>query len=399
MADDSVRTDADTARAQLASHGWVSRRSEAFRHLPPPALEQWLHQPGDEPTGSGWTVQDGGASAALSVQRLSALDAQQRAQLLAGLPHPGDGEAAPFAWAHRALCTEGLRLNVRGAAAQRLHLHHHSRSAAEAPLLVLDVEEGAHCTLLETHAFAPQAAQNLQVHIRLARGARLQHLRVVDAGAGDRIAHHVHATLAADAHYQQATVATAAAYHLQRGTLALQGTGAQADTATLALAGGDGHQIDQQAWTRMDAPRTRSSVETLALAQHGAHAVANAHTRIAPGADEAAVRQRLAGIPLAGNPRLVLRPHLEILHDNVQAAHGATWGALPEDALFYARQRGLEEASARALIIEGMARALLERSLGAQPEGALMLAQWLDGGWLARAIATHLVPETGARHG
>jgi Fe-S cluster assembly protein SufD len=75
--------------------------------------------------------------------------------------------------------------------------------------------------------------------------------------------------------------------------------------------------------------------------------VANAYTRIAAGADDASVRQRLSGIALAGQPRMVLRPHLEILHDQVQAVHGATWGALPADALFYAGQRGLDEATAR----------------------------------------------------
>jgi len=110
--------------------------------------------------------------------------------------------------------------------------------------------------------------------------------------------------------------------------------------------------------------------------------VSNAYTRIAPGADGADMRQRLTGIPLAGHPRLVLRPHLEILHDNVQAAHGATWGALPEEALFYAAQRGLDDARARALITEGMARAVLERAL----DDSALLAQWLEGGWLARQL-------------
>ncbi len=95
------------------------------------------------------------------------------------------------------------------------------------------------------------------------------------------------------------------------------------------------------------------------------------------------MRQRLSGIPLGGQPRLILRPHLEILHDNVQAAHGATWGALPADALFYARQRGLDEASARALITEGMARAVLERSLG----DTELLSDWLATGWLTQRMA------------
>jgi len=36
----------------------------------------------------------------------------------------------------------------------------------------------------------------------------------------------------------------------------------------------------------------------------------------------------------------------------VECAHGSTAGALDEDALFYLRQRGLDENQARALLIE-----------------------------------------------
>ena len=32
----------DHARQQLHAHGWIARRSEAFHHLPPPALQDWL---------------------------------------------------------------------------------------------------------------------------------------------------------------------------------------------------------------------------------------------------------------------------------------------------------------------------------------------------------------------
>ncbi len=399
---DTAHPEQLAARAHLERHGWIlGRRSEAFRHLPPPAAARWLDDTGDAAApGAGWTLTPS-IPAHVTVRHLNALDTGERAQLLAGLPAPGDGEAAPFAWAHRALCREGLRLAVQapgGAAATPLHLHHHSCATAQAPLVVLDVEAGAHCVLLETHSFAPAGAQNLQLHIHLAPGARLHHLRVVGAGAQDRIAHHWRATLGAGAQYRQATVATAGGYHLQRGTLELQGPGAQAHTAALLLAGPAG-QVDQQTWTRMDAPRTTSTVETLALAQGGSHAVANAHTRIAPGADEASVHQRLTGIPLGGHPRLVLRPHLEILHDNVRAAHGATWGALPEDALFYARQRGLSDAGARALIIEGMARALLERALGDGPDGTGLLAPWLAQGWLGGAIAAQLQASGEAHRG
>jgi len=121
------------------------------------------------------------------------------------------------------------------------------------------------------------------------------------------------------------------------------------------------------------------------LARDKAHMVANAHTRIAPGAADAEVRQRLTGIPTDGQPRLVMRPHLEILHDQVQAHHGATWGALPEDALFYARQRGLDERSAHALIVEGLAGALLQQAF---PDDADLAPLGLE----------HLLHEMVARH-
>ena len=61
---------------------------------------------------------------------------------------------------------------------------------------------------------------------------------------------------------------------------------------------------------------------------------------------------------------LSLNRYREIEHDAVQAAHGATWGRLPDEALFLARQRGLDEATALSLILHGMAASVLAGGLG-----------------------------------
>jgi Fe-S cluster assembly protein SufD len=45
------------------------------------------------------------------------------------------------------------------------------------------------------------------------------------------------------------------------------------------------------------------------------------------------------------------KPELEIYADDVACAHGNTTGALDENALFYMRQRGLDEGQAKALLI------------------------------------------------
>ena len=369
------------AREHLAATGWIGKKNESFRHLPPPPAADWLEQAAATPLAenSGWTLTSlaGGAPAGVTARTLSATDTAQRAELFADLELPGDGDAAPFAWAHRALCTAGLRLRVESGTAQQptqLELRHQPPGQVEAPLLVLDIAEGAHCVLREVHLAGDAATsggkvQNLQLHVRLARGASLQHLRVVAPHADDRCAHIIHAQVGENARYVQAFVAGGSSYHLQRSQVLLSGSGSSAHIAGLTCAAGT--KFEQQVFMRHAAARTTSHSEALVLASGKAHTVANANTHIAAGSDEADVHQRLAGIPLGGNPlggnplggnpRLILRPHLEIYHDNVQAAHGATWGALPEDALFYARQRGLDADAARALIIEGMANALLSR--------------------------------------
>lgn len=411
MPDMTDTTSAAYAQAQLQAHGWIARKNEAFHHLPPPALEQWLgaQQPAhaaDHTSPSDWQVHVQNGADCVQVQHLNALDAAQRQILLADLPAP-EGDAAPFAWAHRALCRQGLRIQVAASAdgsPVRLQVQHLAQQVVDAPLLVLDVAPGARCLLLHTAQRSAGLAQtpithNLQLHIRLGAGAQLQHLRIADVQADDRLAHVQRVEVTENAQYHQALCTSGCAYQLQRSDVLLQGPGACVRHAGLLLNGSQ-HQVDQQVSVRHNAPDTDSHVQVLALGSGKSRTVGNSFAYIAPGAREANVHQRLWGIALDGQPRMTLRPHLEILHDQVQATHGATWGALPADALFYAQQRGLDAATARGLIIEGMARALLERALpatlaeGAQDAatnggGAIsaLLEDWLQGSWLSDAIA------------
>ncbi len=404
-----ARADALAARSHLAVHGWIPRTAEAFRHLPPPDAALWLGEAGAypieaTPQRSGWELEAlaPAASGCVDARWLDAAHPAQRHELLADLPLPGDDAAAPFAWAHRALLRQGLRLTVRPAPDSRelvLRVQRRPGDPVEAPLLVIELLPGARCTLLETHDAGdagPRGAivQNLQVHVMAGERASLRHVRVAMPGVEDRLAHHVHVRLGQGARYQQALLAGGSGYHLQRSVLQLDHPDAQVNLGSVLLAAET--CIDQQVLVHHGARDTGSGIDVLALGSGTARLVANAHTTIAPGSDEAHTRQRLAGVPMRGQPRLVLRPHLEIHHDQVQAAHGATWGALPEDALFHARQRGIGEVDAKAMIVEGMAAAVFTRALG--DTGAL--ETYGLGAQLSSAIAAHLAPERKEhRHG
>jgi Fe-S cluster assembly protein SufD len=55
------------------------------------------------------------------------------------------------------------------------------------------------------------------------------------------------------------------------------------------------------------------------------------------------------------------KPQLEIYADDVKCTHGATIGQIDENALFYLRSRGLDEAGARQLLLLAFASECVER--------------------------------------
>ena len=60
------------------------------------------------------------------------------------------------------------------------------------------------------------------------------------------------------------------------------------------------------------------------------------------------------------------KPELEIYADDVKCAHGATVGELDPEQLFYAAARGLDPASARALLLEGFVGGLWDEAAGGE---------------------------------
>lgn len=79
------------------------------------------------------------------------------------------------------------------------------------------------------------------------------------------------------------------------------------------------------------------------------------------GADRTDAKMRHQALVLSDRAEVDAKPELEIYADDVACAHGNTIGALDEDALFYARQRGMPEADARALLTEAFVGQVVDR--------------------------------------
>ncbi|THD59683.1 Fe-S cluster assembly protein SufD [Phenylobacterium sp.] len=79
------------------------------------------------------------------------------------------------------------------------------------------------------------------------------------------------------------------------------------------------------------------------------------------GADRTDARMGHHALILSDRAEVDAKPELEIYADDVACAHGNTVGALDEDALFYARQRGIPEDEARALLTEAFVGEVVDR--------------------------------------
>ena len=74
---------------------------------------------------------------------------------------------------------------------------------------------------------------------------------------------------------------------------------------------------------------------------------------VAPGAQQTDGEQSVRAMLLDRGATANCKPELEIYADDVKCAHGASVGELDETQMFYAMSRGLDPASARALLLEG----------------------------------------------
>ena len=68
-----------------------------------------------------------------------------------------------------------------------------------------------------------------------------------------------------------------------------------------------------------------------------------------------------ANLCASPDARMYTRPILEIYADDVKCNHGSTIGRLDEQALFYMRQRGIEEAEARLLLQHAFVNDVIRR--------------------------------------
>lgn len=125
--------------------------------------------------------------------------------------------------------------------------------------------------------------------------------------------------------------------------------------------------------TEHNSPACRSNSTVKGVAGGSATGHFEGMVYVAKDAQRSDAQQQSRNILLSEQARITTLPQLEIYADDVRCSHGATVGQLDSEAVLYMRQRGLSEAQARRLQIEGFVDEVVQRTPHA-PLGEALVA-------------------------
>jgi Fe-S cluster assembly protein SufD len=120
-----------------------------------------------------------------------------------------------------------------------------------------------------------------------------------------------------------------------------------------------------------------------------AHGVFHGRIIVHKDAQKTDAKQTNRNLLLSDDAQIDTKPQLEIYADDVKCTHGATIGQVEENALFYLRSRGLDEVSARRLLLFAFASECLDRMRPGPVRDYLetLTTTWLPEGKRAPRIA------------
>lgn len=221
-----------------------------------------------------------------------------------------------------------LRVEAAADASLQLVVVHRS---PEVSTLQLDLSEGAQVTL--TEIFTAEAFAEVEIRQAARSTCRITAVQLASANASYRID--------------------------------LNGCEAENTLGGLFLAAGDEHCVIKLR-TNHNVADCRSDSYVKGVAGGCSTGEFCGLVYVAPDAQHTDARQQNRNLLLSETAHITTQPQLEIYADDVKCSHGATVGQMDTDAILYMRQRGLSQAQARLLQIEGFAADVVHKC-GVEP--------------------------------
>jgi Fe-S cluster assembly protein SufD len=224
---------------------------------------------------------------------------------------------------------------------------------------------GARLSLLESHEGQGGYLAQGRLRIVLAEGAAMERVVIAADDAEGVNVCEAEVELAAHAQYGQTVLTAGGRRQRLQTNVGHPGAGAKLRLDGVYLLDAKRH-ADMTTVVEHKGVDGATDQLTKGVVRDQARGVFQGRIVVAHGADRTDARMGHHALILSDRAEVDAKPELLIYADDVACGHGNTVGALDEDALFYARQRGMPEDEARALLTEAFVGEVIDR-IGFEP--------------------------------
>ena len=299
------------------------------------------------------------------VQVMTFQEARQDPTFLAHFAQYAQHEAAPFAALNTALFEEGLYIRIAAHAVldKPLIVHHYTAEstpqAITYPRLLLVA--GQHSQAKVITAWQTTGFTNAVAEVVVETAAQLDYY-TLQTQLGQKACQ----VLTTQAHQAPQSVFSAYTFTwsgaLVRNNLSslLDATHSETNMYGLYCLRGQQH-VDNFTTVDHSRPHTYSNELYKGIVMDASTGVFNGRIYVRPDAQKTNAFQTNNNLVLSDEAKLYTKPQLEIWADDVKCSHGATSGQLDAAQLFYLRARGLQEATARALLRRAFASEVIDK--------------------------------------
>ncbi len=228
------------------------------------------------------------------------------------------------------------------------------------PNIQIEVGERAEVSFAELWKFpsAEVAVVNCLTTVNVAKEAHVRWINFVSGSVNASIINQTHVEIAEKSFFQHVVVALGEGY--QRNNLEIKINGKEGDAHMYGLSLGN-HKlhVDHHTFINHKAEQTTSNQLYKCILTGKSTGVFNGKILVDQAAQKTNAYQSSKNILLSSEAKIFAKPQLEIFADDVKCSHGATIGQLDEEPIFYLRSRGLDELTAKKLLIQAFASEIL----------------------------------------
>jgi Fe-S cluster assembly protein SufD len=230
--------------------------------------------------------------------------------------------------------------------------------SAQVTRVSIEIGDGGHLAL--TEAYEGEGVSDTELTVAVGVNSRLERFVMTHNSENAVCVSRAEVTLAPTAVLRQTVLTSGAKRQRLETRVTHPGAGAAVQLDGLYLLGHKRHADITTVVTHAGVGGTTDQL-IKGVVRDQARGVFQGRIVVSPGADQTEARMGHHALVLSDRAEVDGKPELEIYADDVVCAHGNTVGALDEDALFYARQRGIPDLEARAMLTEAFVGAVVDR--------------------------------------